>query len=151
MTAQVMGYLAQCQICPQQAVLTEQVDGWLCPRCEQVAPAEARIAAHTMAAIRPAVESVSSLMAFVLGGGELVDEEPCAASHPAFRDHLCGLPHAHSGDHQSHVLYWPAAPPTDTNEALAGAMVAAAVNDPKRRPQASDEDQDQDWLRKVQG
>lgn len=29
----VLGYLAQCAVCPQQALLAEQPDGWICPRC----------------------------------------------------------------------------------------------------------------------
>lgn len=35
-----MGFLAQCEICPQKAILTDQPDGWVCPRCvEATAPA----------------------------------------------------------------------------------------------------------------
>ncbi|MCK0174777.1 hypothetical protein [Mycolicibacterium sp. F2034L] len=29
----VMGFVAQCSICPQKAVLTEQAVDWVCPRC----------------------------------------------------------------------------------------------------------------------
>ena len=35
MTA-VLGYLTQCAVCPQQAVLNRQVDEWVCPRCTEV-------------------------------------------------------------------------------------------------------------------
>lgn len=35
MTA-VLGYLAQCAVCPQQAVLEHQADEWICPRCTEI-------------------------------------------------------------------------------------------------------------------
>lgn len=37
----VIGFQVQCQICPQKAILTDQVDAWVCPRCTEVGePAE---------------------------------------------------------------------------------------------------------------
>jgi hypothetical protein len=33
----VLGFLAQCNVCPQQAMLATQPDkGWVCPRCAEV-------------------------------------------------------------------------------------------------------------------
>jgi hypothetical protein len=29
----VLGFLVRCEVCPQQAVVDEQLDGWMCPRC----------------------------------------------------------------------------------------------------------------------
>ncbi|MBU8833629.1 hypothetical protein [Mycolicibacterium goodii] len=39
----IIGFIAQCAVCPQRAVLTDQPDpdGWLCPRCAEVAPSAA--------------------------------------------------------------------------------------------------------------
>ncbi|MGE2714219.1 hypothetical protein ACQI4L_09190 [Mycolicibacterium litorale] len=35
----IIGFLVQCAICPQQALIAQQPDGdWLCPRCAEVAP-----------------------------------------------------------------------------------------------------------------
>lgn len=37
MTA-VLGFIAQCAVCPQRALLDAQPDGdWMCPRCTEVA------------------------------------------------------------------------------------------------------------------
>lgn len=33
----VMGFVAQCEVCPQKAILTDQVASWVCPRCAEVA------------------------------------------------------------------------------------------------------------------
>jgi hypothetical protein len=32
----VMGFIAQCEVCPQKAILIDQPDGWVCPRCVEV-------------------------------------------------------------------------------------------------------------------
>lgn len=33
----VLGYLVQCEVCPQQVLLAEYAEGWTCPRCTEVA------------------------------------------------------------------------------------------------------------------
>jgi hypothetical protein len=36
MTA-VLGFIAQCDVCPQKAIVSEQPSsGWVCPRCAEV-------------------------------------------------------------------------------------------------------------------
>ena len=37
MTARVLGFIVQCEVCPQQALLDGYMEGWLCPRCAEVA------------------------------------------------------------------------------------------------------------------
>jgi len=33
----VLGFIVQCQICPQRAMVdTQPEEGWVCPRCEEV-------------------------------------------------------------------------------------------------------------------
>lgn len=35
--AAVLGFLVQCNICPQQAIVdTQPAEGWVCPRCAEV-------------------------------------------------------------------------------------------------------------------
>lgn len=36
--ADVLGFMVQCEVCPQQAMLSVQLDGWVCPRCAEVVP-----------------------------------------------------------------------------------------------------------------
>lgn len=37
MSAEVLGFIAQCSVCPQRAVVDTQPSGdWTCPRCAEV-------------------------------------------------------------------------------------------------------------------
>lgn len=165
MTARVLGYVVQCGICPQRAVLDEQVTGWVCPRCAEVAAPISECRLHQLARC-PLCDHHDPIVWHIPDGDVVdgwitcneqhpvtgyycglpeghtadhmtqtmtwprrahLDDEPCASPHPVIRDHLCGKPFGHTGDHSTHVMYWPnhSAPAADDDE--------------------------QEWLRKVQG
>lgn len=59
----VIGYLAQCAICPQRALLTVQLDDWVCPRCAEVVPTIANEPGFGDVDVAAAEPTIAELMA----------------------------------------------------------------------------------------
>jgi hypothetical protein len=73
----LLGFLVQCSVCPQQALLDTQPDGeWTCPRCAEVA--ETRLLLPNLCG--------------GFGGGIEADEDdqPLGEKPPVGRDELLG-------------------------------------------------------------
>lgn len=52
----ILGFIAQCEICPQRAVVdTQPLPGWVCPRCAAVAGAFGDVDVAQAEPIAPAV------------------------------------------------------------------------------------------------
>ena len=60
MTA-VWGFIAQCEICPQKAILGEQpAEPWICPRCAEVTDPSPSVAAVTLPADDPLAQAIKA-------------------------------------------------------------------------------------------
>lgn len=79
----VLGFIVQCAVCPQKAVVATQPAGeWVCPRCVEVVDADGVVDACIA----------------------------CPSEHPVIANHSCALPEGHDGPHETAVHRWPAEP-----------------------------------------